>query len=176
MERFTFAMNSFQELRWQQALSDHEAFLLMRHAGIGQCHTLHYLQMVTEKLAKAYFWRSLSAPPKDHAGFVQFLRFLGQIRQNDRERVAGLFTFNRFTDFQNWMRAVIPIAYELERIAPALANNGPNPEYPWPHAQPQFAPATHDFAVWSSLTSSRGRALMRFIQVAVRRFPDYADT
>ena len=169
-------MNGYQELWWQQAQSDHEAFLLMRREGIAQCHTLHYLQMVAEKLAKAYFWRTGSPPPKNHAGFVQFLRFLGQIRQSERVRIAALFAFARFTDFQSWIRAALPIAYDLERIAPALASNGPNPEYPWPHEQPQYAPAKHHFAVWASLTSVQGRELMRVIRIAVDRFPEYADS
>lgn len=148
----------------------------MRRHVIAQCHSLHYLQMVTEKIAKAYFWRSGYPPPKDHASFVQFLRFLGQIRQSDRERIANLFTFRRFSDFQNWIRAVLPIAYELERLAPALAKNGPNPEYPWPHERPGFAPANHKFEIWASLTSGQGRDLMRVVHIAVDRFPEYADT
>jgi len=112
-------MNNHQEVWWQQAKSDHEAFALIRGQGIAQCHSLHYLQMVTEKLVKAYFWRSGSPPPRSHAGFVQFLRFLGQIRPSDRDRIAELFSFKRFTDFQNWIRAVLPIAYELERLTGA---------------------------------------------------------
>lgn len=169
-------MNSFQKVWWQQAISDHEAFVLIRGLGVAQCHSLHYLQMVTEKIAKAYFWRSGSAPPQSHASFVRFLRFLGQIRQEDRDRIANLFTFNRFSDFQSWIRATLPIAYQLERLAPALANDGPNSEYPWPHAKPQFAPANHMFAIWPSLTSGQGRDLMRIIRIAVERFPEYADT
>jgi hypothetical protein len=169
-------MNSFQQVWWQQAKSDHEAFLLIRGEGIARCHSLHYLQMATEKIAKAYFWRSGSPPPQKHTGFPTFLRFLGQIRASDRDRIAELFTFKRYVDFQNWIRGVIPIAHDIEHLAPALANNGPNPEYPWPHAQPEFAPANHDFAIWPTLTSGRGRDLMRVIHIAVDRFPDYADT
>lgn len=169
-------MNSYQGLWWKQAKSDHDAFLLLRRQGVAECHTLHYLQMVTEKIAKAYFWRSGSPPPKNHAGFVQFLRFLGQIKQSERDRIANLFTFARYVDFQGWIYAVLPIAYDLERLAPALAKDGPNPEYPWPHNQPQSAPAHHHFEMWSRLTSGRGRDLMRVIQIAVNRFPEYADT
>lgn len=169
-------MNSFQELWWVQAKSDHTAFQVLRAQGVAQCHSLHYLQMVTEKIAKAYFWRSGSSPPKKHAGFVQFLRFLGQIPQDERERIAKLFSFTRFSDFQNWIRATLPIAYELEHLAPILANDGPNPEYPWPHQEPHTAPATYHFEVWDRLTSGRGRDLMRVIRIAVDRFPEYADT
>ena len=128
------------------------------------------------KIAKAYFWRSGSPPPQKHAGFVQFLRFLGQIRRSDQARIANLFTFKTYEGFQNWLRAVLPIAYDLERLAPALANDGPNSEYPWPHANPEFAPANHSFAVWMSLTSGQGRDLMRILRIAVTRFPEYADT
>ena len=169
-------MNSYQELWWQQAKSDHDVFVLVRGTGMGQCHALHYLQMVTEKLAKAYFWRAGHAPPRSHAGFVQFLRFLGHVHQRDRQRIADLFSFNRFVDFQNWIRTVLPIAYELERLAPDLANDGPNPEYPWPHAQPKSSPVNHNFPIWDTLTSGRGRDLMRVIRIAVSRFPEYADT
>ena len=168
-------MNSYQKLWWEQAKSDHSAFLLIRRSGIAQCHSLHYLQMVTEKIAKAYFWRSGSPPPKNHAGFVQYLRFLGQTRPTDRERIANLFTFTRFADFQSWIRAVLPIAYELEQLAPTLANDGPNPEYPWPHNQPADAPANHSFDTWMKLTTGHGRDLMRVIAIAIDRFPEYAD-
>lgn len=169
-------MNSYQELWWQQAQSDHSVFVLLRRQGAAQCHSLHYLQMVTEKIAKAYFWRSGSPPPRSHAGFVQFLRFLGHVRQSDRDRIAKLFSFNRFLDFQNWLRNALPIAYELERLAPDLANDGPNPEYPWPHWQPELSPAFYDLPVWRSLGSGQGRDLMRVLQIAIERFPEYADT
>lgn len=169
-------MNSYQELWWRQAESDHIVFTKLRGQGIAECHCLHYLQMVTEKVAKAYFWRSGSPPPKSHAGFVQFLRFLGHTHQYDRDRIANVFSFKRFTDFQNWIRGVLPIAYNLERLAPDLAHDGPNPEYPWPHGRPAFAPVNHRFAIWPLLASGQGRDLMRVISIAVKKFPEYADT
>jgi hypothetical protein len=169
-------MNRYQELWLLQAQTDHQVFVLLRREGAPACHALHYLQMATEKIAKAYFWRSGSPPPKSHSGFVQFLRFLGQFRrQADRQRIAALFSFNRFADFQNWIRNVLPIAYELERLAPDLAQNGPNPEYPWPHDLPQYAPVDFEFPVWDALTSGQGRDLMRVVQIAVERFSDFAD-
>lgn len=167
-------MNQFQRVWWQQSQSDHEMFVVCRSEGFAQCHTLHYLQMATEKLAKAYFWRSNTPPPKSHAGFVQFLRFLGSIR-NDRERIADLFSFKRFEDFQAWLKITSPIAYELERLTPDLANDGPNPEYPWPHARPQFSPVNHRFPVWESLMAGQGRGLLRFLRTAIVSFPQYEN-
>ena len=169
-------MNGHQELWWRQAKSDHDVFVLLRREGIAHCHALQHLQMVTEKIAKAYFWRSGVPPPRSHAGFVQFLRFLGAARQENRQRIANLFSFNRFVDFQTWIRAILPIAYELERLKPDLTGNGPNPEYPWPHALPAYAPASYTFAIWTSLTKGQGRDLMRMIRIAVEGFREYADT
>jgi hypothetical protein len=168
-------MNSFQRIWWEQVKSDYVVFSLVRASGVAQCHSLHYLQMVSEKIAKAYYWRTGGPPPRKHVGFVDFLRSLGVTRQPQRQRIARLFGFSRFADFQNWLRSVLPIAYDLERLAPSLAADGPNPEYPWPHMQPNTAPVQHEFAVWATLASGRGRDLMRVIHIAVERFPEYAD-
>ena len=55
-------MNDAQELWLRQARSDHALFLQLRRTGADECHLLHYLQMATEKLSKAYLWRSGHAP------------------------------------------------------------------------------------------------------------------
>lgn len=167
-------MNGYQALWWQQARSDQAVFHLLRRQGAAPCHQLHYLQMVTEKLGKAYFWRSGTPPPTSHAGFVQFMRFMGSAQASERQHIADVFGFSRFPDFQNWVRTILPLAYALERLAPALAHDGPNPEYPWPRTAPQYAPATFEFDAWKQLTETgRGRQLMRIIDVAVDKFPVY---
>jgi hypothetical protein len=168
-------MNRFQEAWWQQARSDHDVFVTLRRQGAAACHQLHYLQMVTEKLSKAYFWRSGKPPPMSHAGFAQFMRFLGGVRQAERQQIAEVFAFSRFEDFQRWVRTVLPLAYELERLAPDLAQDGPNPEYPWPQLAPTFFPAGFQFEIWRQLvTTGRGRQLIQVIRYAVERFPIFA--
>jgi hypothetical protein len=170
-------MNQFQQAWWRQSKADHAVFALLWRAQVSPCHLLHYLQMVTEKLAKAFFWRSGSPPSKkSHVAFVKFLRYLAAVRHDvPQRRIANLFACRRFSDFQGRVRAVLPIAYELERLAPNLANDGPNPEYPWPFVRPLVAPVDHDFAVWSSLKLSQGRDLVKLIKTAIERFPEYAD-
>ena len=69
-------MNYEQKLWWEQAKSDHTAFLCLRRAGVHECHMLHYLQMAAEKISKAYLWRSGTAPPRSHVGLMRFLRAL----------------------------------------------------------------------------------------------------
>jgi hypothetical protein len=170
-------MNSYQALWWEQAKSDYQVFELLRSEGLKPCHLLQHMQMVTEKLAKAYLWRSGSPPRKSHQGFVEFLRFLSQIRSvKGQARVANLFQYARFVEFQNCVRRILPTAYAIENLAPSLANDGPNPEYPWPHAEPATAPASYTFSVWHTLKdTSAGRDLMRVTRIAVERFAEYAD-
>ena len=68
----------------------------------------------------------------------------------------------------------LPLIYELERLAPALANDGPNPEYPWPHIAPEQTPATFDFPIWRQFTETgRGRQLVQIIKTAIDQFPVY---
>lgn len=167
-------MNSCQKLWWDQARSDHDIFVRSRIQGFAVCHSLHYLQMATEKLAKAYLWRLRKAPQKTHKGFFHFLRFLGSVR-NERDRIATLYGFRRFEAFQASIYSILPIAYQLEHLAPDLANDGPNTEYPWPHSEPVFSPVNYAFPLWDQLNTAHGRNLIRFIKTAVEHFPEYAD-
>jgi hypothetical protein len=168
-------MNAIQSLWWEQTRSDHSVLLLLRREHAASCQQLHYLQMVTEKLGKAYFWRSGRPPRKSHASFVRFLQALDDRPDPDGTRIAELLGFRRVQDFENWIPTITPLAYDLERLAPALAgDNGPNPEYPWPRTAPVNAPVSYEFAVWTQLTDSgRGRQLLRVIDAAVIGFPAY---
>ncbi len=169
-------MNRFQQSWWEQAASDHELLNLLRREGMGICHQLHYLQMATEKLSRAYLWRNAKPIKKSHAGFGLFMRLLTQVSETQQqEKLAQIFAFGRFEDFQNWVRSALPLVYEIERLAPSLANEGPNPEYPWPTAVPTVSPIKYGFPVWKQLTeSATGRQLMSIIARAVHRFPQYA--
>ena len=80
----------------------------MRRHGVAACHQLHYLQMVTEKLGKAYFWLTGNPPRKSHASFVRFLQALDNRPSADRLRIANLFGFGRAQDFENWIPTITP--------------------------------------------------------------------
>lgn len=169
-------MNNYQALWWQQTQLDYEVLLLLHKQKALPCQQLHYLQMVTEKLGTAYFWRSNRPPRKSHAIFVKFLQDLGHVRSSERSHLADLFGFKQFKGLECSLRGMSPLAYDLERLAPALArDDGPNPEYPWPTTAPEYTPATYEFAVWKQITDTgRGRDLFRFIDTAVRSFEDFA--
>jgi hypothetical protein len=167
-------MNSAQELWWKQAQSDHALFVKLRRSGEHECHLLHYLQMATEKLSKAYLWRSGHAPAKAHTGFVRFLKALLD-RRADLDRIAKILGFGRREDLDKWVRNVQTLAYSLQNIAPAEAGNGPNPEYPWPHEAPADCPIGHRFDLWKQLTNTgQGRKLIEIIERALARFDQYA--
>lgn len=167
-------MTGEQRLWGRQAESDLALFVLLRGAGVHECHLLHYLQMATEKLSKAYLWRSGHAPPRSHTGFVVFLRALLD-RRGELDRIAAVLGFGRRKDLDKWARGIQPLAYALQNLAPAEAGDGPNPEYPWPHESPVQCPVGHAFPLWNQLANTgQGRKLMDFIGRAVARFDQYA--
>jgi hypothetical protein len=168
-------MNDAQKLWWRQSQSDLAVFRQLRRSGAHECHLLHYLQMATEKLSKAYLWRSKKAPPKSHTGFVRFLRALISRRTPELQRIAETLGFARPTDMEHWLAAVQTTSYELQNIAPAEAKNGPNPEYPWPHEMPVNCPAGHSFQLWQRLSeTAQGRKLLIFIDRAIDHFDEFA--
>ena len=91
------------------------------------CQQLHYLQMASEKLGKAYFRRPSHSPSKSHATFVPFLRAIGSLPKARRGLIADLFQFQSYLGFQVWINAALPLAYDLERLAPALAQDETQP-------------------------------------------------
>lgn len=168
-------MNDAQRLWWKQAHSDYQLFGHLQRTRANECHLLHYLQMATEKLSKAYFWRSGHAPPKSHLGFVRFLKALLSRRTAELDRIAEILGFSRRQDFERWVPRGQMLAYAVQNLAPAEANNGPNPEYPWPHEAPAHCPCEHSFRLWDQLiNTAQGRKFVAFIDRAVSNFDKYA--
>jgi hypothetical protein len=169
-------MNAQQRLWCSQARSDYDTFKLLNRHGSAPCHQLHYLQMATEKLAKAHFWRSNRPPTASHRAFTVFVRTL--LRGHDekaRTRVAQALGYGSEFEYQAATKTLLPVAYEIERLAPALAFDGPNAEYPWPAQDPASAPVDFEFPVWSQLIgSASGRQFLQFLERAVTRFDTYA--
>lgn len=172
-------MNKAQELWWEQAKSDYAVFDYLRKGvpSVHECHALHYLQMASEKISKAYLWRSGNAPPRSHVGLMRFLQALlsrGQGRR-ERQRIAEIFDYSRPEDMAAWVRQVAPLAHQLQNLAPDLANDGPNTEYPWPHDEPTDCPALFKFALWIELRDNEPkRRLVKFLRRAIERFEQYA--
>ena len=156
-------MNEQQRLYLAQARSDWQVFTLLEDQPV--CHRLHYLQMCMEKLGKAYFWKGAGAANLGHNAFVKFVRAISR----NRTIAAGL-GFARLDSFGEWIDYVSRLAHELERLAPALAGDGPNPEYPWPRDAPTVTPVEHDFAAWRHFQTRNGHHLRRMMELALSQF------
>ena len=152
----------------EQARSDWEAYKLIARNACGDCHGLHYLQMTAEKLGKAVLLRSggnLSNVVTTHKAFVRFLRVASRnpgLRRSLEVNARQL---------QEYVKNILPVADQIERLAPALANNGPNAEYPWEMPSRQVvAPAAYVFPVTNELRGPKGRKLLSLIAFILEQF------
>jgi hypothetical protein len=159
-------MNEKQRLHLVQARSDWKIYQLLKSQPI--CHRLHYFQMCTEKLAKAYFWKNPGAGNLGHAAFVKFVRAMAT-----KPKVASKLGFDDTVSFREWIKDASDLAYELERLAPALAGDGPNPDYPWPRHNPEHAPVEHDFQAWRHMQSANGHSLWIMIDKVLESFDEW---
>jgi hypothetical protein len=96
-------------------------------------------------------------------------------KKSELRSIAPRFGFGRPEDFERWVSNVQPLAYAIQNMAPAEAQDGPNPEYPWPHNSPVYAPVTHAFDLWLQLANSgQGRKLIKVVERAIGHFESYA--
>ncbi len=142
--------------------------LLNANPSLHHCHALHYLQMATELLGKANAWRQ-GPVEKSHKAFVGFLRNLST---NPRAK-KHLGYEGQNANWTHTLRKIIPIAERLQQMAPALAGDGPNPEYPWPADAPATAPAEFDFPIWKELATPLGRQLISLLDHLFSSAEDY---
>jgi hypothetical protein len=113
----------------------------VRPFSFAPCHELHYLQMCSEKLAKAYY----TAPPRGHDAFR---RFLTDLMSNTRAAIPlGFAGFAGLAGLTRWEGSVRRIVGAIEDLAPQIADRRrlPNPEYPWPRGAETHAPADYSF-------------------------------
>jgi hypothetical protein len=135
-----------------------------------QCHALHYLQMATEKIAKAYRIRDTTADVDElvrhHTGFVEFINQFFRcetIRDEYREHAAALHALQR--------NATI-LAREIEKLAPATDRlaSPENAEYPWERDDVILVPCAFSFPNLTMLRQPSGRAIMNLVQRAFNDF------
>jgi hypothetical protein len=141
-----------------QARSDYELLQLLIRENVPLCHQLHYLQMTTEKLAKGFSTLPGGPqPPKVHRAFVTLLRSAKGNRQLRQACNCGP------GQIEAYIASLLPLARLIEDLAPANANDGPNPEYPWREPAGVVAPAVYSFP--SLQLKSRGMInMLRFLE------------
>jgi len=153
-------MTESQRLFLVQSRTAFDVFKLLRaHPDLPACHALHYLQMATELLGKAHAWRH-GCPRSSHRAFVGFLRSLSTNRQAQKQ--LGFEGSNE--SWRHLIRKSSPLAERIQELAPALAKDAPNPEYPWPQDDPKFAPVEHEFEIWLELQrTAEGRQFLKLV-------------
>lgn len=177
-------MTPQQHAFFRQATTDWETFRYLRQATgtaalvrwlcrrvgvhvpyLPVCHMLHYLQMCTEKLAKAYF--NDAGRPRNHAAFR---RMFTSLLTNPNAIIP--LRFPSVVEFVAWIVSVQPIVDALEDLAPSIADrlNLPNPEYPWPKNNPVTAPIDHPFTteVFNPLNAQAGSGQPDFLTILGR--------
>ena len=140
---------------------------------VPRCHSLHYLQMACEKVAKAYRIRDTKAALHGEGGLlsrhVGFEKFLSALLGSPtvRARYEG-----RREQLREVKKRLLPLAREIEKLAPAVDSltSPHNAEYPWSAGTRIVAPSDHDFSRLSLLDEPGGRQLLKLIRQAIRDF------
>lgn len=128
-----------------QARSDYAILRKLQSRDVEHCHRLHYLQMVSEKLAKAMLTpASRTTPaPTSHAMFVRMLQVL-----KSRPEIRRKLGYQDTVIFKAFIDSLLQLAARIERLSPDQAGLiNPNPEYPWKNTATGniFAPAEYAF-------------------------------
>jgi len=166
----------------KQARSDFQVFRLLLkqdRTEVPECHVLHYLQMATEKLAKAALLRVNPAfDPNTHVAFSQIPH---QLRRADVAKTLGWRTFN---DYRGFLIYASPLFHQIEELNPAVGPQRPgrgamdhaNVEYPWEARNAAgdltwLAPAAQQFDILDKLQKSgSGVQLWLFVNRLIERF------
>jgi hypothetical protein len=152
-----------------QARSDWLAYRVLEQSGIAVCHHLHYLQMVCEKVAKAYRLRDTESPLDDlvskHTGFSKFISAFSAAVLKD-EYVG------KSAQLQVLMQSSRSFAREIEKLAPAIdRSTAPeNAEYPWERDGRVIAPCEFGFPSLALLREAGGRAFLKLVSRALDDF------
>lgn len=147
----------------RQAKSDFEVFEHLRRMPHDVCHRLHYLQMLTEKTAKAFVAHGIQAPPCSHKALLNLLK-VAEWNQD----LMQLCRFSRLDQYRNYLRSLHPLADKIESLAPALSN-GPNAEYPWQDGSGVIrAPAEYDFRDFDLKNPAGMIKMVKFIETCLR--------
>jgi hypothetical protein len=121
------------------------------------CQQVHYLQMATEKLAKAIKCRWLpkkAQPPTHHVGFVETLRLITNRDRELRRRLKYGVDCNRFSEY---ITSLLPLAQAIEDLAPEGKRQKPNPEYPWNMGGNVICPLDYPFDKILGTPAHRGK-------------------
>ncbi len=165
-----------------QAASDFAVFRRLSAEDRGEvpeCHVLHYLQMATEKVAKAAFLKE-GKSKFDRGSHVAFSRLRTIMKRRD---IASRLGYQNFTAYREFLVRAQPLCRAIDELNPAVGpqrlGGGPkeseNCEYPWwgpasGGGETWHVPAEHRFGLLERLQEAGdGARLLRFIEVLTER-------
>ena len=147
-----------------QARSDYAVLQRLSNPPSEYCHRLHYLQMTTEKLAKAWLiGRDDEAPTPTHIAFSRMVQTLKM-----RPDVRRALRFVHTAAYKRFLNSLLELAVQIEKLAPVSAGmEKPNPEYPWKDITSGTIVAPADFAFpdldWKNPKMQKIDALIRHL-------------
>lgn len=140
--------------------------LLSEEKDVAVCHRLHYLQMVCEKLAKAYRLRDTKSPVSElvskHTGFEKFVGAFFAVALRDEYQ-------GKDAQLQGLIKRARALAREIEKLAPAIdrVDAPENVEYPWERGDRVTAPCSYSFPSIELQRDPGGRAFLNLIERAL---------
>jgi hypothetical protein len=170
-----------QEAFLKQAASDYAVFRMLLDLDrdiVPACHPLHYLQMATEKLAKAAMI-ALGQPIErlTHIAFSQIPYALA------RTDIANRLGWKNGKAFRQFLKKSSPIFRKIDELNPSvgaqraasMARQQPNVEYPWLVRDAAGdlswqAPVVHEWPLIEQLRSGQGAQVLRFVEILLGRF------
>jgi hypothetical protein len=153
----------------QQGRSDWVIFREFNgRSDVPRAQALHYLQMATEKLAKAYRLRDAKTDldQMNHVGFLAFFNMYMRSPQM-REEYKG-----KTAQWRIVQRECERFARNVELLAPAVDRqvHPDNTEYPWEAGGAVIVPILYTFPNLSFLQQPQGRNFLNLIERAFRDF------
>jgi hypothetical protein len=138
-------------------------FRTLNHDKAELCHQLHYLQMATEKMAKA-FLTNPSAPQRPkrvHQALVKYIRAAKRMPQV--KQACGIPDWSQF---RSYLDGLLTVADAVEALAPVGALDKPNPEYPWESGGVIICPKEYQYS-YLEWRSPRMRKFVKFIEISI---------
>jgi hypothetical protein len=161
------------DLQWRkafalQALSDLEAREYLAETSAHPCHQLHFLQMASEKICKAYLI--------ELGGYKNLKKRHDVIARTFPVVVRQVFSSDEAFHLKAGQKVAIKrMAHEIELLSPmchATDTRPDNSEYPWLDGNGQVqTPCLHAF----SSVFHDGRTMIQVIQVIRRAAKMYSD-
>ena len=134
------------------------------------CHTLHYLQMACEKIAKAYRFRDTDTPIENLlTSHVAFSRFIENLLKSASIKSRYI---NKNAQHRKITRTARKLAREIELLAPAVERDKhpQNTEYPWADSGKISIPCEYSFPSVSFLNTHESYTFPKIIETAIIEF------